>query len=99
MDPNDPTTASYERMRADKKTIGYASEPGDLAFNNDAETALQRAYIRINELVFAITNLMLFDGPPPPGAPYDENLLPAVRGEVTLLPGGGWRVDRPPSPE
>jgi hypothetical protein len=94
MDSDDePNTAPYERLRAARTTIGYTSEPGDLAFVNDAEAALGRAYIRINSLVFAVTNLMVFGGAPPPGVPYDPELLPSIRGEFTLLPDGGWRPD------
>jgi hypothetical protein len=98
MDSDDPTAAPYQRMRADRTTIGYTSEPGDLAFIKDAEEALLRAYVRISQLVFAVTN-MIVGGALLPGAPYDPELLPSICGEFTLLPDGGWRIDRPSSHE
>jgi hypothetical protein len=90
---DDPNSARYDRLRAAKTTIGYTSEPSDLAFVNDAEAALRRAYIRIRSLVIAVNGLMVFGDAPPPGAPYDPELLPSIRGEFTLLPDGGWRPD------
>jgi hypothetical protein len=94
MDAGDPNAAPFQRMRAARKAIGYSSEPGDMGFVNDAEEALRRAYIRIDALAYAVRNL-LFDGAQLPGSPYDAELLPSIRGEFTLLPDGGWQVDRP----
>jgi hypothetical protein len=94
MDASDPDSAPFQRLRAARRAIGYSSEPSDLAFVNDAEEALRRAYIRIHSLAFAVTNLV-FGGVQLPGSPYDPDLLPTIRGEFTLLPDGGWRVDHP----
>jgi hypothetical protein len=94
MDTDDRTDSPYQRLRASKESIGYKSEPGDLAFVNDAEDALLRAFIRVQALVFAVSHAM-FHGAGLPGGPDDADIQRQLRGEFTLLPEGGWRVDGP----
>jgi hypothetical protein len=97
MDADGTGTASYERLKASKTTIGYTAEPGDLSYIDEVEERLRRAYIRINSLVYAVTNSMTFAGQPPLVAIFKPDLLDEIRGEFTLLPGGGHRVHGSPS--
>jgi hypothetical protein len=95
LDPADPGGRPFKRLRADKQSaFAYVSESSGIDFVDDAEAQLRRALVRLHALQFAITYGRAPEAPPI-GPTLDE-LLPEIRGEITLLPGGGHRVNAPP---
>lgn len=94
MDADDPSAAPFRRLRAAKEALAYHAEPSDLDFVNNAEEQLLRTLVRINSLTFAASQ-PVFRGASLPGGPTLEQLLADIRGEFTLLPGGGWQPTRP----
>jgi hypothetical protein len=92
----DSQTTSFTRMRAATGVPGLVAEPSDLAFVDNAEHRVQRAYVRVNSLVLAIGQAEAGQGVAllPEGFGYDD-MLPDIRGEFGLQPDGGWRRREP----
>jgi hypothetical protein len=86
MDSDEPTRAPFNRMRADKNSLGYRSEPADLNFVNNAEEVLRKAFMRVHSLWSVVSYARVgLD------REFLDHLLPEVRGELTLMPDGRWR--------
>jgi hypothetical protein len=93
MDADDRNAAPYQRLRASKETIGYKSEPADLAFMNEAEDTLRidpGPGARVRRVACHVPRRRVSRWPRRRGRP-----APAP-GEFTILPDGGWRIVGPP---
>jgi hypothetical protein len=82
----------FTRMQIAKGTPGLIAEPSDLAFVDNVEHRVHRAYVRVNSLVLAVGHAAVGAGVPlPEGFGYAE-MLPEIRGEFDLNPDGTWNL-------